>query len=305
MCQVSICIPTNGRLDILRKTLESIYINCNVQYSDFEVVLADNATNNDLSDLLNDFNIYPNIIYSKSYAAGYLNSIYALKLGKGKLLKLHNNYTKFLPGALHDLVELVKSESCQRPIIFFKNSGQNKSCKFNSFDEFSFNLSYWNTWSTGISIWKDDFDVMKSFEYNKMFPHVTLLLSQSFKNRYVIDDTIYFINQDIIAKGGYNLFRTFAVEYLEIMKQAVNQNLISLKTFIKIKEDLFFNYLPIWFFNTKIKNNNYTFDLTNIKESILVYYGPWGYYKLIFLSYLLVAKKILKYLVNIKFVKKK
>jgi hypothetical protein len=301
MCYISICIPTNGRLDVLKKTLESIYEGCIVPFSDFEVVIADNATNDDLKLMLNEFIKYPNLKSSKSNVEGYLNSIQALKLGKGKLLKLHNNYTMFLPMTLFNLVELVKREEISRPIIYFKNLGHNGILEFNSFDDFTFALSYWHTWSTGISIWRDDFIFSQGIDYNKMFPHLSLLLSQNFKKKYIIEDTIYFEYHNVANKGGYNLFRTFAVEYLEILERSVIQNAISIDTFNKIKTDLFLNYLPLWYFNTKIKKNTYTFDLSNIKESVQKYYGISGYYKLIFLSYCLLINKIIKRLNRIKF----
>ena len=50
---LSICIPTNGRIEILKKTLDSIYANFEVSYSEFEVVLSDNSLDNELLDLLN------------------------------------------------------------------------------------------------------------------------------------------------------------------------------------------------------------------------------------------------------------
>jgi abequosyltransferase len=292
MCHLSICIPTHGRLDVLRKTLNSIYENCSVPFSDFEVILSDNSSNDDLLALLSEFTDCPNLKYSKSVSQGYLNSIQALKLGEGRLLKLHNDYTVFLPNSLNALIEFAKFSAAQKPLIFFKNSGVSDSLQFRLFDDFIRAISFWKTWSTGVSVWRDDFLLSKNVVYNKMFPHVSLLLSLYHKSYYVIDDTIYFENQDIVSKGGYNLFRVFSVEYLDLLREAVIANIISSSTFKKIKNDLFYEYLPTWYINTKIKKNNYTFDLTNIKKSITIHFGTLGYYKLICISYLIFLKKI-------------
>lgn len=282
---VSICIPTNGRIEIVKNTLDSIYNNCNVPFSDFEVVLSDNSTNDELSILLESYEEYPNIVYEKTKCDGFLNSINALKIAKGLFLKLHNNYTTFTKEGLSELIRFLKMNEVNKPVVFFKNSGKKGVVRYNSFDIFCRNLSFWNSWSTGFAIWKEDFDKIAEVEVNKMFPHTSLFMLQYSKKFFMINDEIYFINQDVPKKGGYNLFRVFAVDYLRILDVAKSKKVISNITFERIKKDLFFNFLINWYSNTKISKNTYTYNLEGIKESIAVYYGEIGYYKLKILSY--------------------
>ncbi|RXM42306.1 hypothetical protein [Flavobacterium sp. YO12] len=119
-----------------------------------------------------------------------------------------------------------------------------------------------------------------------MFPHTSLLMMQHSKQKFAIVDKMYFVNQEVSKKGGYNLFRVFAVDYLNIMKLAESNKIISEITFEKIKQDLFSDFLVSWYCNTKICKNNYTFSLDKIGESLCVYYGKTGFYKLQLFSYL-------------------
>lgn len=283
---LSICIPTNGRIEIVRQTLDSIYKECKVDFADFEVVLSDNSNNDELLLLLEKYKQFPNIIYSKTNSEGFLNSINALTMGKGQFLKLHNNYTMFTSDGLEKFVSFIKQEYIIKPVVFFKNSGKNGIRNYDSFDLFCSDLSFWNSWSTGFSIWKTDFDNIIKNNLNSMFPHTSLLLLQYSKEKFLINDEIYFTNQDVPKKGGYNLFRVFAVTYLEMMEeQKINGNL-SFKSFEKIKKNLFYDFLINWYCNTKLFKNEYTFDLEGIEKSMSVYYGTKGFSKLKLLSYI-------------------
>ncbi|MFZ0596871.1 MAG: glycosyltransferase [Flavobacterium sp.] len=297
---LSICIPTNGRLEILKKTLDSIFINCEVSFSDFEVVISDNSTDNLLEELLTSYKEFPNIIYSKTNSEGFLNSVNALNMGQGLFLKLHNNYTIFKKGGLKQIIAFIKNETIDKPVTFFTNGVLKNSdiMNFDNFNSFTSELSYWNTWSTGFAIWKEDLEKYSQKDLNKMFPHTSLLLRQNDKKSFLINNESIFINQEVSQKGGYNLFKTFGVDYLLMMKELEKKSIISSNTFKKIKSDLFNNFFVEWYFNTKIKNNNYTYDLTDIRGSIKEYYSINEYYYLIFLSYLLAFKVVLYRIIN-------
>jgi glycosyltransferase involved in cell wall biosynthesis len=284
---LSICIPTKGRLEILKNTLDSIYSDYEGNYEEFEVVISDNSKDGLLPQMLAAYNHHPNIVYEKTTSEGFLNSINALKIGKGQFLKLHNDYTKFKEGALAEMLSFIKREATLKPLIFFSNfeKGNNNIIGFNSFDSFIYDLSFLNTWSTGFAIWKEDFDKYSKIEVNKIFPHTSLLLFQHEKKSFVINDIFLFNNQDVNKKGGYNLFNAFAVQYLRMVEDCLKQNLITLQTFKHIKHDLFKNFLVIWYYNTKVATNQYTFDLSGIKASIKVFYSEAQYYKMIALAH--------------------
>lgn len=290
---LSICIPTNGRLGVLKQTLDSIYLNCTASFDEFEVVISDNSENNELENLLENYFGIPNIRYSKCNSIGFLNSINALKLGNGEFLKLHNNYSMFSPKGLTSLIDFLKKNRIIKPYIFFKNSGNECISTFKTFDNFCSKVSYWNSWSTGFSIWKEDFDRFKNIEPDKMFPHLTYFLESHSKQLYIINEFRYFNNQEVLSKGGYNLFRTFSVRYIDLLENAYLNNHISKNTFLNIKNDLLFDFLSTWYFKTKLLNNQYTFDLSDIRKNIQVHYGLFGYILMLFTAHKLFFKALL------------
>ena len=95
---LSICIPTYGRLEILEKTLKSIYADLDdVILETFEVVVSDNDPCKSGLTVVSKLP-YSNLKYFATECEGFLNSFYALKYGKVEFLKLHNNYTMIEKG---------------------------------------------------------------------------------------------------------------------------------------------------------------------------------------------------------------
>lgn len=292
---LSICIPTNGRIEILKNTLDSIF-NHVTDFSEFEVILSDNSKTNELPELLKQYSDIPNIIYQKTEVSGFMNSINALKLGSGELLKLHNNYTELKVGSLDRILDTIKKHQVKQPLLFFSNHSMKNitSEEFASFNKFMYSLSYFSSWSTGFCIWNTDFQHLKSIQYNKMFPHTSLLFEQTNKNSYIINNEDLFYNQNTRQKGGYDLFKTFAVDFLDMLDVCLKKNHITQRTFKHIKFDMHMNFLIFWYYNTKVLKNEYTFILSDIKQSMKVYYSGPSYYIMIFLAYKLYLVQFIK-----------
>ncbi|GGF12539.1 glycosyltransferase [Flavobacterium limi] len=280
---LSICIPTYNRLEILANTLDSIYADLNdVDIEDFEVVISDNQPNHSTKELIDKFN-FKNLHYHASKSIGFLNSFDVLKLGNGMFLKLHNNYTMFRKGSLKQMINEIKENSIDRPVIFYTN-GLNQFGgikRFDSYNSFMYGLSYLSSWSSGFGIWKKDFEnVCDTIEVNNYFPQTSLLVSQTQKSNYIINDIPIFDNQDIPKKGGYNIFKVFSVDYVSLIEKVHNREEISKETFNKIKKDLLLDYLSVRYFKTVIVRMD-NFEKNNIKESIQIHYSAFMYYIMI------------------------
>lgn len=283
---VSVCIPTYDRLDILRRTLESIYANIDgVDLSDFEVVVSDNQPNQSARRVVSEF-CYKNIKYCPTTCKGFSNSVNALINGSGQLLKLHNNYVRFKKGALKSLIDDARLFSNDKPVVFFSGGVifSGKKNEYFSFSDFMERLSYHSSWSAGFCIWKDDFLRISQCEYNEFFPQTSMLLLMANKKKYIINDMPIFDDQSIPGKGGYNIFRVFAVEFVALIKDAFLRGDLSERVFLKIKRELLLYYLPTRFFKTVIARID-RFEKDGVKQSVTVNYSIVEYYFFVFLAF--------------------
>lgn len=293
---LSFCIPTYNRLEILQNTLESIYADLNgIEMDDFEVIVSDNEPNQSAKNIIEKFH-YANLIYCPTNCIGFLNSFNALKCGNGQFLKLHNNYTKLRKGTLKKIITDIKENSDKKNMIFYtdglKQTG--RIMKFDTYDSFMYELSYFSSWSTGFGIWKEDFyNVCDSIDIDTYFPQTSLLLSQYNKTRFIINDKPIFDNQDIPKKGGYNIFKVFAVDFIQLIEHAYQKNYITNRTFEKIKSDLLFDYLSVRYFKTVIMKID-KFEKDNIKNNISMNYPSTYYYYMIFFSIYVPFKVLLR-----------
>ncbi len=283
---LSICIPTNGVSKWVLPTLESIYSQ-NVALDKYEVIITDNGDNSTLESDISMFQ-YSNLRYIKTKDEGFLNLVTSLQKGKGTLRKMLNHRSLMLPGSINRWLEIANTYKDTKPIIYFSDNqlhlGNLIECKDE--DEFVRNMTYLCSWSAGISIWDIDTDNLSRLRLNKMFPNTSILLNIRKSSNYVIVDEKYQYMQDDIGKGGYPLFHTFAVTFLDLLSELRYKERISLDTFIIVKSKLL-EFLTIWFSTLKVEKEKYNFTEEDVKEVLNVYYSTFDYYKLCLRGYYL------------------
>lgn len=307
---LSICIPALGRLEYVTNTLKSIYSEhtlSKVSLSEFEVIISDNDEKGELQILLSKFN-YPNFKYYQTKCEGFQNSFYALTYGNGEFLKLHNSQELWNEGALIEILNLIKENIENKPMLFF-SSGillKGKTITAKNFDEFIFKTSYFTSWSNPFGIWKSDFDKIPSnIELAPIFPQTTILMTQIQKSEYLIVDKKYFTTQFVKKRKGYNKFEAFCIEYPSILRTAFEAHTISKNTYNKILKDILFEFLPLLYFNVKIARREF-FSAENFEENIKCYFPKGSYYLVIFLSFfvpfkIIVRKLYMNYYLKSKF----
>lgn len=268
---LSICIPTKDRVDILRKTLKSIFEQ-DVPKNLYEVCVSDNSPSDETRELIrNEFSCFTNLRYQKSSCEGFLNSIESLKIGQGKLLKLHNDYSEFKDGSIKKILDLIREYSESKPLIFFSMNtlkNQKKITEFVEFNSFLYNISYWSTWSSAFSIWKNDLDMLlgKNVQVDQMFPHTTLLFALTKKKLYVVDDSDYVENLPLKKKGGYNLVDNFVRIYLAMVHNLLIKGYILKSTYEKIEHQII-KFIASWYAIVKT-NSNFTFSFDRKNQLI-------------------------------------
>lgn len=278
---LSICIPTYNRLEILINTIDSIYADVTEDMMDlFEVVVSDNSPDHNCQPIETRYTKYSNFHYYSTECEGFLNSYYALTYGRGQFIKLHNNTALLKKKALLHMIDLVRDNAQTRPAIVFTDGYRLKGRveQYDNFDCFMRGASYFTSWSTGFGMWKDDFDIVKGIQLNKLFPQVSLLVTQINKHQFIVDDYNLFVTQDVPQKGGYNIFKAFTVDYLNIVKNLRNNHDISEECYFYIKYALLYKFLSVRYFKTVIAKLD-KFDHTDIKGSLLINYSKFDFFK--------------------------
>lgn len=276
---LSLCMPTNGVVEWVFPVLDSIFEQgCNS--SDFEVVITDNGYNAEFKKKIKEYVLdYKNIRYYETEALPFRNEIESYKRANGQLLKFVNHRTKLVKGALQRLIDFAKCNGEKKPIIYFSNGvlkRENKIYLYETFDDFVRNLSYWSSWSTGMTIWKEDFEHLPEDvqSFNELFPHTNVLFAERTREKYIIDNSVIFdeIPQGKKPKGAYDLYYAFGVEYPGIILDLLRDGSITADTF-KAVIDGNLEFVAGLYFHYNIRKDYCSYDLSGFNNMLNVFYS--------------------------------
>lgn len=275
---VSLCIPTNGVIEWLFPVLDSISAQ-GVDQDLYEVIITDNGDNKEFKEKIREYLLcHPNVHYDETQALPFVNEIEAYRRANGHLLKFVNHRTLLLKGTLQLFIDVALKFQNEKPIIYFSNGVLNKNnniYEYGSFDQFVGNLSYWSSWSTGMTIWKDDFNAIQNSlaDYNELFPHLDVLFANLDRSKYIIDNRVIFeeIPQKNKPKGKYNLFYAFGVEYPALILDLYRGNRITVDTYKKVVRDNL-EFVARLYYEAFIKKAYCSYDLSGIKDMYGIYY---------------------------------
>ena len=289
---LSICIPTNGVVEWIIPAINSIYSQ-GVDNNEFEVVVTDNGEKDDLEIAVSQFE-YPNFHYYRTNSRGFENQIDAFEKCSGVFCKMLNHRSKMLPGSIFRLLEVIKKYKEEKPIIYCAEGhvkgGEYVECE--NVDKFVRSLNYFISWSAGTGVWKEDLKDVRKKKIDKMFPHIVFLLGLRNESKYVIWNQEYEQMGDDSGKGGYDLFDTFAVHFLDIINGLLREGRIQQKTFYYVKKELL-RFLVKLYKDEVVLPTKHTFILQNIRRNVKTYYGNLGFYMMVVCAYLLVVKQFL------------
>lgn len=244
-CLLSICVPTNGIIEWVFPVLDSIYAQ-KVDNSLFEVVVTNNGDNEEFHiRMLKYASEHSNLIYKKTSSYLFDNQLDAIALASGLYLKFLNHRALLLPGALEKMIDFVKINKDRKPICYFSNGvlglpKDKQELKFSSFDQYVRGLKRYASWTTGVGIWKEDYErIPKPVVYDKISPHSALLFSERKRDDYIINDIPFSeeIKQDDTKKGKYDLFKAFGAEEISITFRLYIDGDISAETFKIVRDD--------------------------------------------------------------------
>lgn len=295
MIYLSLCIPTNGIEEWVFPVLEKIYMQ-NVEHSLWEVVLTDNGANENFEKRMLDYvRQKDNLIYKKTNAYMFENQIEALKLANGEYLKFVNHRSLLEPGSIQWMVELIKDNLTDKPVIYLSNGvlrrfGQESL----NFDLFVKRLGQYASWTTGVGVWKTDFEkIPHDHIYNKISPHSDVLFSERKKQRYVIDDRVWSkeIDTNHSKKGCYDLYKAFGCEELMITLNLFIDGDISAETFKSVKKS-YEKCLSGFYLDFNILKKPCSYVTNGFHDAMGIFFDER---KIIFLAYIRLLYRIIKY----------
>lgn len=206
---ISLCLPTNGVIEWVFPVLDSIY-NQNVENDLFEVIVTNNGNNHQFDMMMQEYaEKHDNLIYKKTDAYMFHNQLEALKLASGIYLKFVNHRGIFQDGSLKKMLNIVLENLDDKPVIYFGNGVfKNDEYILNDFDSFVGTLKRYVSWTTGVGIWKSDYEkIPDDVPIDKISPHSCILFSERNKKRYLIENFTFSKDIDTNAskKGTYDL----------------------------------------------------------------------------------------------------
>lgn len=295
---LSLCIPTNGAVEWILPVIESIYSQ-GYDNEKFEVVITDNGKDSQLPIHIEKMN-YANLRYKQTSDEGFLNLVTCLKEGRGLFCKMINHRSLILPGSIDEMVSIVEKYKDTQPLLYFadgnaKIKGAFEECP--NTDVFVRNLSYWCSWSAGIGFWQKDLRQMNDINLNPLFPNVSLLFGARDETQFVIWNQKYQKMEDDSGKGGYDLFNTFGVVFLDILNGFRMQNRISTDTFLQVKKELYV-FLCDLYCHEVLLPSKHSFIIQDVAKDLNIYYGNLYYRKMVVMSYLKAPFYYIKYCIK-------
>ena len=275
---LSICIPTNGVVEYVLPSVESIYSQ-KVDNSLFEVVITDNGADSKLGEAINKFE-YPNLRYIKTNVQGFMNQICAFKESQGAFIKMINHRALFHDGSLQKMIDFIKKYQEKKPILYFPNGhlGRIKTAECQNLDEFLNKVSFWSSWEQGVGIWQEDKKKLDDIRYDKMFPAASILFNIREKTPYIVCDDDFTYEKPSKRMRRYDFFQVFAVEFLDILHHLCEQTRISEKTFDFVKKDMYRRYLISYYYQIVVAKTDRAIPPKNIMANMSKYYSTWDYY---------------------------
>lgn len=281
---LSICIPTYNRSTYLKKTLDSIVSQADFNTDDVEIVISDNCSTDDTPEIIKDFTIrYENIHYFRNDKnINDRNFPLVLTKAKGVFRKLINDTLCFNEGSLRKLLEIVRDNLTEKPILFFNNLGSKSEC-FSDLDSFLYKVSYQITWIGGLGVWADFLSSKENlFEGcdTKLWQTIFLLdYLVAKKKSYVINKKLFYV-QSVLGKNlTYGLHEVFYTRYLGLIDDYVKKGLVSKNCYNWLEKDLLFRFFTINLYNWEFQNKKFCFDkCENLKLLLSQSYGQKRYF---------------------------
>ena len=284
---LSICIPTYNRCEYLAKSIESIIIQEEFLNGMVEIVISDNASDDDTQKVGMAYaEKYENISYYRnSENVRDINFPIVLSEAKGILKRLSNDTVLYQPGALSHMCRIIEENRKEKPVLFWSNghSKRNEELQKVDFGSFVCNASYWITSIVCFSIWKDDCENIKNdisgCELCLWQVRKVLELASKRENILICNKTI--TDVQIVKKKNisYGLYKVFYENYFTLLTPYFDNYTLTTEDREYLEKDLLFNFFTEWCLNWEIQVDGLQYSKTeDLKQAIFEQYKNKPYW---------------------------
>lgn len=278
---LSICIPTYNRADVLRHCIDAIVNHEQAKKGGIEIVVCDNDSTDNTQQMMSEYaQQYPYIIYirNKENLGVILNTLKVLDSATGAYRKLLNDYSVYTADGLQKMYNQIAANEKDRPVLMFDNLAgrEPNEFSFSTMDEIAHRVGVRLTWMGLYGYWEEDWKAIKNREayFDKTFCTIDYLYQMVNKKK-IAKECIFHYNDVWTYKrkqGGYNFFKVFIQDYLEIWKEYLKKSIITKDTYNKLTEEL---WQFSWQYTIKllIKKQGENFNSQNGWRLLLRYFG--------------------------------
>lgn len=272
---ISLCLPTNGIIEWVFPVLDSIY-NQGVASSLYEVIVTDNGDDPVFHKLMTEYvSRHNNLIYKRTNAYMFCNQLETLKLASGLFFKFINHREIFLDGALKRMIETIEENRMHKPVIYFSDGTlQHDLYQLTNFDDFVKTLRRYASWTSGVGIWREDYNRMpKDIKINETSPHSSILFCERKKTGYLITNFVFSqaITSDHSKKGRYDLFKAFAIDEFAITLSLFTDGDITIDTLKYVRED-YKRFVCELYWIFCIRKVPCSYDLTGFEDAMGIFF---------------------------------
>lgn len=272
---ISLCMPTYGVSEWVFPVLDSIY-DQGVDGELFEVIVTDNGNNEDFRRAMLAYaESHEHLIYRKTEARLFHNQLEALKLGSGDFLKFVNHRTALLPGSLETMLTMIRENRAKRPVIYLSNGALAGDYRGTSFDGFVRHLGKYASWTTGVGIWKSDYDTIpENIRIDPISPHSVILFRVRKDREFLIDNRVLMkeLDADQSRKGTYDLFKAFGVEELAVTQNLYIDGDITADTLKAVKAE-YGQKVSELYLDFCLRKQPCSYDLSGFEDAMGIYFS--------------------------------
>jgi len=288
---LSICIPTYNRSEYLRKSLDSLVCQPEIESGEVEIVISDNTSTDGTEALGREYaSRHAHVVYFRN-ESNVVDRNFPLSIARarGAYRKLFNDSLVYCPDALKNLLEIVRiNQGTRAPIVFYNRRIRKRdgACDlvYQDKDAFVRDVGFWLTSIATFGIWEEDLalfpDLYEGCDTKLWQVYVTLkILAGTDKPVYLSERVLQ--RSLVVARKdfSYGLFDIFHTNFLGLLQPHVGK-LLTQGTVDEIEKRLLLRYFADRIVDYRIEHGNFIWENGGaFIDCIRKAYGGKGYYR--------------------------